>query len=48
MNGVFPRALQEILGAIKGIENPQPFGWHGLAFRELILGRFFTEQGQSA
>ena len=45
VNGVFPRALQKILGAIEGIENPKPLGRHGLAFRELVLGRLFTEQG---
>jgi Ca2+-transporting ATPase len=44
MHGVFACALQKILGAIKGIQNPQPLGIEGMAWRELLLGRLFAEQ----
>ena len=44
MNGVFTCALQKILGAIKGIKNPKPFGRQGLALRELVLGGLLAQQ----
>jgi len=45
MNGVFACALQEILGAIKGIENPEPLRRQRLALCELLLRGLLTEQG---
>ena len=44
MNGVFACTLEEILGAVQGIQDPEPLRLQRLAFRELLLGRFFTEQ----
>lgn len=45
MNRIFAGALKEILGAIKRVKNPEPFGRQGLSSRELLLGRLLTEQG---
>jgi len=45
MHGVFARALQEILGAIEGIEDPQPLGIEGFTGGELLLGGFLAEEG---
>ena len=44
MDGVFASALQEILGAIQGIEDPQPLRRQRLAFGELLLGGLLAEQ----
>ena len=44
MHGVLACALQKIFGAIKGVQNPQPLGIEGMAWRELLLGRLFAEQ----
>ena len=38
VHGVFTGALKKILGAIAGIQDPSPFGWQRLAFRQLLLG----------
>ena len=45
MNGVFTSALKKILCSIKRIQNPQPLRLQRLSFRELFLGRLFTQQG---
>jgi hypothetical protein len=44
MHGVLAGALQEILGAIERIEDPQPLRRQGLAGGELLLGGLLAEQ----
>ena len=44
MNGIFTRSLKKILGSIQRIQDPQPLRLQRLSFRELFLGRFFTQQ----
>ena len=44
MHGVLAGALEEILGAIEGIEDPQPFSIQRFPGCELLSSGFFAEQ----
>ena len=43
MDGVLTAARKEILGAIEGIEDPEPLGLKGTAVAELVGGGFLAE-----